>query len=835
MIILLGKNSTYKLNDDFLMLSTPTKLEGATTQSLSDFQWWAYSSDFEKWLKENPRQWTADSEDMSKYGSAEEFISENLSSTFLSKVYQERALNFDEYHDAIVEQEGDEDDGGEYVKFHYAYNSLLENGKIKKEFVVANQTEGEEKAIFLTLDDESKNEILESLTAYKISALKTSPNSKMALFALSETLPGGKVPDSMTSEGLLERTGNLLVNVLKISAAALGLFTVIKVAGGSYHKWRLYKRLQKISPNKAGSKFASLRNFAQRSKSIKSLIGKLNPIKILSSSKDAAKFYAGVGKGLAKGFEFFKSARSSGGNLARSMQYFKKGFNIGLKGGSKAGVKWVPVIGWALTAIDVVGSTWNWFSGNQAPRYGEVDDFAKDVFEPKNIPVGIPITICWSQEAGGAWGTVISFVANNETRTTMELVKIADVDSKSIFMITQINSKELGKQLAENALTLVAFDSSAKVETGVLDNDDLDFEISYIKDLSEISVIYNFKGICDWNDIYTAYESSSDKLIVSDTKAPETFNFYFEDTEGEKINVSGKLITDEQIASLTDSELMTFMGDIPSTSGKNESIETPLEWNKLVLESKNILSFEKFSSKAFEINEEDSETTPSEGDDGDLKPSQLTGPAKLAVYLVKEREYANPELRGKVETGEFRNFVVDPKYWEVSDGTPVEVEPNTLEVLEDCIKGVYTYQGEGKPEEPKKDDKEQAAEKEPEKDKEGKDIEDDYYIDANPDDVRIKQREKSTTIRDFNVSQGLNIFDLFLTPRQKEILGVDTWKAITFAKEIRDNRGDVIEVKLKNKFAPAGDRSRKYRVVDGEPFQIAKKFVEETRDRIRYE
>jgi hypothetical protein len=76
---------------------------------------------------------------------------------------------------------------------------------------------------------------------------------------------------------------------------------------------------------------------------------------------------------------------------------------------------------------------------------------------------------------------------------------------------------------------------------------------------------------------------------------------------------------------------------------------------------------------------------------------------------------------------------------------------------------------------------------------------------------------------------------MFLTPRQKEILGVDKWKTVTFAKEFYDKRGDVIEVKLKNKYAPFGEKSKKYRVIDGESFEIAKKFVEETRDRIKYE
>jgi hypothetical protein len=58
---------------------------------------------------------------------------------------------------------------------------------------------------------------------------------------------------------------------------------------------------------------------------------------------------------------------------------------------------------------------------------------------------------------------------------------------------------------------------------------------------------------------------------------------------------------------------------------------------------------------------------------------------------------------------------------------------------------------------------------------------------------------------------------------------------VTFVKEFYDNRGDVIEVKIMNRYAPWGDRKRRYKATDGEQFELAKKFASEVKDRIKYE
>jgi hypothetical protein len=838
MIIFLGKSSVYKIDDDFPIFRIPVDMEGAVTQSLSDFQWWAYSSDFQKWLKENPREWTADSEDMSKYGSPIDFIKENLRLEYRN--INESVLGFNDFQSSnIYEAENIEASAGQATKFHYAYNALLSEGKIEKEFIVANQKEGSEKAIFLTYDDpETKTERFETLDAYKITALPVSADSKMALFRMSESIMGGPIPDDETNEGLMKRISDTTIKVAAVSGVGLGIYYMIVGAGSVFTAIRARKILRGLRPQSTTATPPSkLLTWLNNTKNAgKGFINKrVNPLRGI---KKTAEIWKGVGQALSRGVSGSYKAVSKGkAGATTALKAFAKGTSRGLsKIGSKAAVDWIPFVGWTLAAIDVVGSTWNWFSGKQAPRYGEVEDFAKNEFNPKSIPVGVPITICWSQEAGGTWGTVVNFLANNDTRTTMELVKASDINGKSIFIITQINSKELGKQIAEHELTLISFDSSETIKTGFIDNDDLDFEILPIDGLAKIASIFNFKGVCDWNETFTTYESSSDKLFYADPEAPKKYDFHFDDSEGEIINVSGDLMDDDSLSKLSDSDLDKFLLG-SSASEKNESLESDLDWDRNILESGNLLDFENFVSNAI-VNEDDDSSAGSD-QDYDLKPSQKKGPAKVAIYKVTEREYANPEFRGKYETGDFKIFVIDSEDWNDADGEKIDVEVNTSEVLEDTIKGIYTYKSEGK--EVKKDDekprseegetKQQGAEKE----EKGKKLPDDYYITANPDDISIKQKERSTTIRDANFSGGLNLFDMFLTPRQKEILGVDKWKTVTFAKEFYDKRGDVIEVKLKNKYAPFGEKSKKYRVIDGESFEIAKKFVEETRDRIKYE
>jgi hypothetical protein len=110
---------------------------------------------------------------------------------------------------------------------------------------------------------------------------------------------------------------------------------------------------------------------------------------------------------------------------------------------------------------------------------------------------------------------------------------------------------------------------------------------------------------------------------------------------------------------------------------------------------------------------------------------------------------------------------------------------------------------------------------------------DDYYFTVNSDDINIKSKNNSTSIKDN--SGGVNLFDKILTERDKETLKIENWKTITFAKSIKDNRGDIIGVKFKNKYAPLGDKSRHYQLMDGEAFELAKRYVEQANERSKFE
>ena len=78
MVILLPKKAEYKIGEDFPFLTIPLDMEGAESASFEDFQWWSTSENFQKWLKNNPREWVADSEDMSRYsGNITEYLKEN--------------------------------------------------------------------------------------------------------------------------------------------------------------------------------------------------------------------------------------------------------------------------------------------------------------------------------------------------------------------------------------------------------------------------------------------------------------------------------------------------------------------------------------------------------------------------------------------------------------------------------------------------------------------------------------------------------------------------------------------------------------------------------------
>ncbi len=868
MLLIYPVEAVYKIGQPFPIYSIPMDFSDAANESLEDFQWWAYSSDFKKWLDKNPRTWVADSVDNSQYNELTQMMIESSSVRYewVDTSERKRISSFQDFVDYSISEadeaseskpEGssgtsDEEIGKQAIKLHFAYNKLKTEGKLKDSLTFKGMQDSSDLAVIAALiDQETGNAAMESLIAYRMSPIKGGVNadSKIAMINLTEKLPGGPIAADATSESIVDEAVSYSMKAAAYSAVALVAFGAIKWAsmtlGSAFLLRRGFKTIENFAIARKAAKGATEASKAIKGAGILSKTGKgIKTFWRAVTPAKAVSFWGKIGKA---GIEGAKVQRALGrmekaGKLAKGIG-MAKGFVTGVKSASSIvkAAEWTNPIGWGLLAIDAIGSAWNWYSDNQAPMYKEVDDFAKGSFDPKSIEIGVPVTICWSQPAGGTWGAVVSFLANNETRTTMELVKVAnDVKGYSVFIVTQINSKGLQEQMAKAGLTLIAFDNSDIIERGWLDNEDLDFKIWSIKDMNEIANFFMFEGYCDWAELSEEYRKSSSQLIISDNDAPNTYNFYFEDSEDGVINVSGKKVTDEDLAKYSDRDLQrifgldTVKGQFAVEPGKsaNESVNTTNP-NKAV-------SFKDFGSDmVFEKDGEDSEGV-------ELTSEQLSTPAEVAIYIVTDKEYADPELRGKYDPGKFTNFMVRKEDYDAAEGEKIEVEVNTNEVIEDAKAGTYTFRAEPEVDDEKKPerknepvvDKGEGEDKDKEdKDKEkGEEGEDgDYYVTVDPNDVTIKNRRHSTLIKDKSVEDGVNVFDKFLSERDKEVLRIQNWKGITSAKEIRDNRGDTIIVKLVNREAPWGDRKRKYKITDGEPFEIAKKFVEETKDRIKYD
>jgi len=864
MILLYPSQTEYKIGSDFPFLTIPLDQANAQTESLEDFQWWAYSDDFQKWLKANPRQWVADSVDTSGYKSETELLESYLS---LNQIPEEgksslkvKYTSFDDFVQAMNEiseptseqpagakQGGDKQNsadaayGKEAVKFHFAYNKLLSDGKIKDGLKFSSVGAGNDIAVFIVVEDpQTGASVDETLKAFRMIPKESSGGSKIILVETNETLPGGALPENSDSESVFKNVVQDGFKVAAYSAAGITLFGVLKWVGGGLLARNGLKTIQKFSPKSLlKTSKPSVNILKPLAGGVKSLWGGIRSMATLKTTRDVLK----------TGSEFVKIGRMY--KTGNAVKNFTMGAKFALKGSAKTGSKLIPFVGEVLMVIDAVGSIWNWYSNNQAPRYGELEDYSwiKAEFDPKSVAIGKPITICWSQPAGGTWGGITSFLFNNETRTTMELIKVAEEKGDSIFILTQVNSKDVQKQIAGHELTLVAFSNSDVVERGIIDNEDLEFKISYVDGISKIASQFNFQGYCGWDELLSEYQQSSDQLIISDPSAPGEYSFNFKDSEDNVINVVGEKVTDQQLEKYSDQDLINIFGvdpvksELSPTSSKNESEEFTQSASVITFSDfHNLNMFEEGTSAVSKPVAKADAAGSGASSIADLSPEQKSTPAELAIYLVTNKEYANPQLRGKFGTGKFTNFIVDPEEYTAQEGTPITVEINSDELLPSTKAGIYTYQESAEVTEPRKKEEKEPKKEEPKKGEDEGDIveEDptkrkDYYVSTSPEDVVIKNKRHALIIRDRSDDSGINIFDKFLTDKDKEVLKIENWKSISSAKEVFDSRGDVTKVKLWNRYAPWGDRKRVYTVTDGESFELAKKFAEEVKDRIKYD
>ena len=263
MIILLGKDGKYSMGNDFPIFAIPLEMEGATNQSLEDYQWWAYSSDFRKWLEKNPKQWVADSEDTSKYSEISQLIREYFETNSYPNLTESnhsdgRVLKFEDYlsnFEPVYEDESsDAEAEKKTVKFHFAYNKLLSEGKLDTEFSVAAQKEGDEKAVFLSAEDEQGENIMGTLDAYKMSPLKGgNTSSKFTLFEIKDRKLAGPLDEKADGSTIFKDALQTGVKAAAYSAAALVIWTGVKYAGGAFAARAAWRKLSTLGKDLAAS------------------------------------------------------------------------------------------------------------------------------------------------------------------------------------------------------------------------------------------------------------------------------------------------------------------------------------------------------------------------------------------------------------------------------------------------------------------------------------------------------------------------------------------------------------------------------------------------------
>ena len=389
-------------------------------------------------------------------------------------------------------------------------------------------------------------------------------------------------------------------------------------------------------------------------------------------------------------------------------------------------------------------------------------------------------------------------------------------------------------------LTLVAVPNSAKLENGFADNDDFSGRICSVskEDVNAegdaIPVPFDFQGVCNWDTLVSAVESAEGVFFKADPNAPATYEFNFEDMDGDRINVVGTLVTDEDLANLTNDDIeRIFYGGIDTgNSRRGEEAESEEEEEEdmedLETEETNesfrVVNFESFKSgRLYESGEED--------DTSDVLEA-FQGPAFIAIYVCDEpnsKAYASREIGRKKRLPQFTNFAINPDNYNARPGTTIELDVNSDEDIEDPKAGYAEYR------EGSEVDREVVVE-EPTEGGEGSEggtggvQAGDAKIIA--PDITKKERKHSTVIKDGDKDGGINLMDEFLTTEDKGILGISDWDKITMVKARYDNSGEISKIIIRNKDAEFMKKSKEYSPEEIESFEIAKKLLQSAQSRL---
>jgi hypothetical protein len=801
MIVLFKKGETYKAGGAFPVVSIPVEAQGEK-KDFNDFQWWAPTDKWNTWLKANPRSWQAESEETEKdfkkrlYESLVEegeIDSKVLDFTSFNSLLEADAAGSGSSVSVSSAEQPTEEQKKNYTKFVFAYNRLKEGGKIKDELNAASLKKGEDYAIIWDLPGNTGAPVVETRQAYRSKVVSDLPNG--VLVKIDETIPFGKFQEESDA-------GNILMKIAGFGSQILagGLTAAAAIGGGI---WATKSIASRLSARKAISGGTSWLSRIIGGGAEKAVASNASTAAVDAAAATELELATGVGAEALGASEIAVGAAvpaaAEGGAGAATI----------------AAAESNPV-GWIVTAAVIAAGTIqrlvNWTSDAQAPRLGQIEDegWARDSFMPGTIPDGEAITICWTQDAGNSWFTDILW--NEDTRTTMDLIKLGNFKGRSIFLLVQINSKEYDAVLKSKEMILLSFDGNAKFERGYFDNDDLEFEmIAVEKGESNNFISTIFEGYCTWDEMEGAYRGADDSFVGVPENAPDEYSFHYKLGKGDRdINVTGTLIKD--IGSL-DVMKTTFVAGSPTPNESASTFRLDIDWKK-ISESSGVLSFSDFSKlpltmvPTFEAEGEEASAVKT---DPEKENKYLTQTEKIAAYEVKTIEFADKALEDQ-QLPDLKTFIVPNNYLEATDNEEIVVQPIQDVTLKYPRRGTITVESDAAPEPVPV-----GATGEPE-------VEGGVPIEVTTDEVKIKYKDNpevlnkigiddATKIKDKDREDKIKFLDM-ITPEEKKELGIEDWDWIKKVKIYKDGKtGEPYLIKFKSGGLDS-DRRRKITTED---------------------
>ena len=793
-------NSKFSQGQIVPFMQIPVNEDGEKIE-LNDFQWWAPTEKWNQWLEANPRDWQAES----KHPIFKKSTREIFESLVEDGKIDSSVVSFSEFS-ALMEEDvptgtevSEEEAKKRFTKLVFAYNKLLNENKIITGISFEDLETNIDYALFLDLQGEDGKDIEQTRNAYRFKPLPSPDSSKLVLGEITETILTGPISDESSVSDVFIKTGEQVARVLvsgafTIATIAIGLKTFTFLS----RRYRWHRILGQIIP---GFKQASY--LAKNTWFVIKTVGGLRPFV----------------KGLASSLRIVHSVNSAGKlktgvNLARAIRFGSLSANSARLAAGVA--KGSNPVGWILTAVSLGQQAVNWFSSNQAPRYGEIEDEgieAHNSFSPGSIPDGSEITVCWTQEAGqssflAALGNAL--LVNDDTRTTMNLLKIGNFNGKAIFFLISIQSEMYDKILKENPTIFVAFDGNATFDHGVTDNDPLELELIIPAGGKDAGSAGFFQGYCKWSDLQQSYDSADSQFLSVPGNAPKEYSFYFKSGKGSReVNVTGSLVEN-----LEDVQTVEATFNVPENTNapKNESNKFEvLKYSEFQTESINE-DYSVFEEESEDINQAQKEAAE----------VNLTETQKVAAYEVTSISFADPLLEDQ-DLPELGVFMVPLDYLEADANSPIKIDAVQDIIVKDPKRGSIKIESEEAPEPIIVGPTGPAGPTGPTEPNEPG-IQGGVPVEVTPEEIKIRYRDNPdvlnamgisdiTKIKDKDKQDKIKILDM-VTPEEKKELEIEDWDYIEKVKIYKDGEtGEPIMVKFKSG-GTTSDRKRKIKFDD---------------------